>query len=377
MRICIFILFILSFTSAAGQNLSPRQYIDIYKEMAVREMKRTGIPASITLAQGILETESGNSDLVLRSNNHFGIKCKSNWLGASVFHNDDETGECFRKYNTAEESFRDHSDFLKNNKRYAFLFSLDITDYRGWATGLKKAGYATNPRYPEILISSIEKYNLTQYTLQGLPVYEPLDGRKGEVETQQTITIRPAEVIPGTEREISVAPAFKISVNGSSAIRAIKGTSLLAIAIENDIALSKLLEYNDLTTDGFLQNDQLIFLEKKNKEGNKDIHLVQEGEDLHHISQANGIQMEYLKQYNNITEQNILTTGEQVLLRPGAVKISFKEENGNRKIHTILKGENLYAVSKKYQVSVDEIKEWNKLLSEDLRIGQKIIILSK
>ena len=168
--ICIFFVC----TSVFAQQVSVERYIDAYKDIAIREMKRMGIPASITLAQGILETESGNSDLVKKSNNHFGIKCKSSWSGSSVSHDDDASGECFRKYNTAEESYRDHSNFLRGSDRYAFLFKLPVSDYKRWAHGLKKAGYATNPAYPDILIKNIEKYNLQQYTLIGVgevPVY--------------------------------------------------------------------------------------------------------------------------------------------------------------------------------------------------------------
>ena len=146
-----------------GQKISQDEYIAKYKNLAIAEMHRSGVPASITLAQGILETESGNSSLVLRSNNHFGIKCKSNWNGPSVSHDDDERDECFRAYGSAEESYRDHSDFLKNSPRYAFLFNYEPTNYKDWAFGLKQAGYATNPRYPDMLIKFIETNNLQQY----------------------------------------------------------------------------------------------------------------------------------------------------------------------------------------------------------------------
>src|SRR3954469_12506216 len=131
-----------------SQTLTVQQYVETYKDMAIREMKRMGIPAAITLAQGILETENGNSALVLKSNNHFGIKCKSSWSGGSVSHDDDANGECFRKYNSAEDSYRDHSNFLRGSDRYAFLFKLSPTDYKGWAYVLKKAGYATNLLIP-------------------------------------------------------------------------------------------------------------------------------------------------------------------------------------------------------------------------------------
>ena len=156
-KLGIAILFLSISFCAHAQRITAEQYIEQYKDIAISEMKRTGVPASITLAQGILETESGNGDLVKRSNNHFGIKCKNTWTGESVFHDDDANGECFRAYTNAEDSYRDHSDFLRSNKRYAFLFGFEATDYKNWARGLKKAGYATNPRYPDILIKNIEQ----------------------------------------------------------------------------------------------------------------------------------------------------------------------------------------------------------------------------
>ena len=158
-------LFILANYAYSQPEGVVQNYIDTYKELAVEEMQRTGVPAAIKLAQGIHETMAGTSNLVVRSNNHFGIKCKSNWTGPSVSHDDDARGECFRKYPSADQSYRDHSDFLKGSSRYASLFVLDPTDYTGWAYGLKKAGYATNPKYPAIIIRLIEQYQLQDYTL--------------------------------------------------------------------------------------------------------------------------------------------------------------------------------------------------------------------
>ncbi len=161
----------LLLTLVLGGNLSAqkpdqvRAYIETYKELAMQEMLRSGVPASITLAQGIYESTAGTSDLVLASNNHFGIKCNNTWTGESVKHDDDLRNECFRKYPCAEDSYRDHSDFLRYRPRYAFLFALDPTDYKGWANGLKKAGYATSPKYPQALIKLIEDYQLQDYTL--------------------------------------------------------------------------------------------------------------------------------------------------------------------------------------------------------------------
>ena len=150
------LLLLVTFTSKAQDAAIIEKYIETYREMAISEMQRTGIPASIKLAQGIHETMAGTSDLVKRSNNHFGIKCKSNWTGESVKHTDDAPNECFRKYDNPLDSYRDHSDFLKTRAHYAPLFKLDATDYEGWAYGLKKAGYATNPKYPQILIKLIK-----------------------------------------------------------------------------------------------------------------------------------------------------------------------------------------------------------------------------
>ncbi|MBL0232067.1 MAG: glucosaminidase domain-containing protein [Chitinophagaceae bacterium] len=140
-------------------------YISTYKELAIAEMQRTGVPASITLAQGIYESTAGTSELVLASNNHFGIKCKDTWTGESVRHDDDLRQECFRKYPSALDSYKDHSDFLRTGQRYAFLFKIDPIDYRSWAFGLKKAGYATSPKYPMSLIKLIEDYNLNEFTM--------------------------------------------------------------------------------------------------------------------------------------------------------------------------------------------------------------------
>jgi len=169
--ITIFLSIILLFVGTFSQAQTTDEvlaYIAKYRDIAIAEMQRTGVPASITLAQGIHETGAGTSDLVISSNNHFGIKCKSDWTGATVFHDDDARGECFRKYDDPSDSYKDHSDFLKNRPNYSSLFKLDELDYKSWSYGLKKAGYATNPKYPQILINLIEKYDLQDYSLMAL-----------------------------------------------------------------------------------------------------------------------------------------------------------------------------------------------------------------
>ena len=374
MRKTIVIILLVLFQNATAQNANVLKYIETYKELAISEMKRTGIPASITIAQGILETESGNSELVIKSNNHFGIKCKSTWTGETVYHNDDERGECFRKYNTAEDSYRDHSNFLRSSERYASLFNLNSDDYKGWAHGLKKAGYATNPRYPYILINSIEKYNLHQYTLLGNSGESVFD--KGEVKTakdqEQAITMNP-QVINSDGEESSLE---KTKYKSIEAVDVPAGTSLLAIATRFKIALSKLLEYNDLSQDGLLNKRQWIFLEKKLKEGEQDQIVTRRGQSLHDVAQENAIQMESLLKYNDIRYDETIPAKTMIALRPGIALQQMEErETPAKNFHEVLPREGLYAISKKYNVSVKDIKAWNNLANDQLRVGQQLIII--
>ena len=293
-----------------AQRISPDEYINTYREIAIAEMKRSGIPASVTLAQGILETECGNSDLVKKSNNHFGIKCKSTWTGESVKHTDDAPNECFRKYNNPADSYKDHSDYLKTSPRYATLFELDPSDYKGWAYGLKKAGYATNPKYPQIVISNIEKYNLQQY--DNLTVQDFDNIAINKIITAQ----KPVEqniVVDITAIENSIK--LKNKINGLKALMAPKGASLLVIASKANIDLGKLLEYNDLSTDGLLNDEQVIYLEKKLKQGNRDFYIALQKETLYDISQNNAVQLKNLLQFNNMNENQTVQKGTKIKLR--------------------------------------------------------------
>ena len=304
-----------------AQRISPDEYIHTYCSMAVAEMKRSGIPASVTLAQGILETECGNSELVKKSNNHFGIKCKSTWTGESVTHTDDAPNECFRKYNNPADSYKDHSDYLKTSPRYAALFQLAPSDYKGWAYGLKRAGYATNPQYPQIVISNIEKYNLQQYDnlteqdFDNLAVNKLLSAQKPVV---QNITVD----ITAIENSIKL----KNKINGLKALMAPKGTSLLVIASKANIDLGKLLEFNDLSTDGLINDEQVIYLEKKPKQGNRDFYIVLQIETLYDISQNNAIQLKYLLELNNMDENQTVQKGTKIKLRnTDATSLTFSK----------------------------------------------------
>jgi LysM repeat protein len=364
-----------------AQRMTVEEYVETYKDAAIAQMKRLGVPASIILAQGILETENGNSDLVKKSNNHFGIKCKSSWTGMSVTHTDDAPNECFRKYATAEESYKDHSDYLYNTPRYSSLFQLSSTDYKGWAYGLKRAGYATNPRYPEILINNIEKYNLQQYnslqdseSLSGIVVNKEVK----KLEIRQVPETTPVEVV--TQKETNVfKKVFSNRKNASNqyfnrlrAVMAFRGTSLLSIATENDVPLIKLLEFNDLIDDGLLKEDQWIYLEKKHKEGNRDIYIALQNETLYNISQNNAVQLSMLASYNQLSEKSRVKAGDKIKLRPG-VDVKLKPAAAV-KIHEVQVKEGLYSIAQKYNVTVDELIEWNQLSGTDLKIGQQLII---
>lgn len=368
MRKIIILLCVLLANDLFAQDLTPVEYIEKYKDLAIREMKRMGVPAAITLAQGILESESGNSELVKKSNNHFGIKCKSTWTAGGVAHDDDAKGECFRVYKTAEDSYRDHSNFLRNNQRYSNLFKLDIIDYKGWAYGLKKAGYATNPRYPEIVINNVVKYNLQQYTLGAAAEAPKFDVASFEDDKEDTNLKSNDEDQADNLSTLDLSNSI-VKINGSKCVLVNKGTSLLVIATKNNIPLSKLLEYNELAEDGVLPKDQYIFLQKKAKTGDKDFYVVQKGETLFDIAQKNGIQLQYLIDYNKINEGKPLTTGTKLLLKPIEKKVE-----SNKGLHTVAAKEGLYSIAKKYNITVEQIRQWNNLTSDSLRIGQQLKI---
>lgn len=341
----VLIFCIACVTSFCQDDSKVAEYISRYKELAIKEMQRTGVPASITLAQGILESQSGESDLAKRSNNHFGIKCKTDWTGEKVYHDDDERGECFRSYTNVEQSYIDHSDFLKNRPYYTFLFKLDPTDYEGWAKGLKKAGYATNPAYAQQLINLIQRFNLQEYTLIALhrskePQQEIFSYAKDEKTTAPAVTIAsdtadfnrkdssvavPVETkIPGPAATTVTAvlynaaayPGGPFTINSTKVILAREGTSLLALADEFGISYKKLLGFNELdeSTD-ILGYDQLVFLAKKPKKGNRDLHIVEKNETMEVIAQKEGVQLEALLAYNRIPKGRQPVTGEKIYMR--------------------------------------------------------------
>jgi len=308
-------------------------YIARYKDLAIAEMKRTGIPAAITLAQGIHETEAGTSDLVKRSNNHFGIKCKDNWNGESVFHDDDAKGECFRKYSAAEDSYRDHSDFLRTRSNYASLFQLDPTDYRAWACGLRKAGYATNPKYAQILIKLIEDYNLEDYTLIALGKLQQNDladrnpteektNQKDIIAVKNSDDTRIGDAKPDEKNRVTPAvaivktyPESEFKINETRVVFVKKGTSYLTVAQQYEIPLSRLFDFNDRQPGEVTADDQLVFIQRKRKVGEHEFHIVEPGETLNSISQEEAIRLASLLEYNNLSADMQPAVGETLYLR--------------------------------------------------------------
>ena len=314
-----------------------QDYINTYKELAISEEIRTGVPAAITLAQGLLETQAGQSDLVKASNNHFGIKCKSDWTGATVYHDDDAKGECFRSYNSAEESYRDHSDFLKTRPNYAFLFQLDPTDFEGWAKGLKKAGYATSNVYGQMLIKLIVNNHLQDYTLLAIQRQQngntqpqfaaaiATDNHQPEENylppaPAQPITVKAAQTT--IETPIALYPAGIFEINQTKVVFAPAGTSLFALASNYKIAYPKLLGFNDMQAKEILDKSGLIYLAKKQKKGTTPYHIVLAGETLHDIAQAEGVRLESLTEYNQVSENEVLETGSKIYLQPAATALS-------------------------------------------------------
>jgi LysM repeat protein len=295
---------------AGPGDQSPEQYIAKWKETAVKKMKEHGIPASITLAQGLLESRSGNSVLATEGNNHFGIKCTPDWTGGKVYHDDDKKNDCFRKYRNADQSFEDHSKFLER-PRYASLFELKSTDYKGWAHGLKKCGYATDPRYPSKLIELIERYQLDNLD-RGVDVsYASRDNgappatkpsRNHGRSDDNTVTIgnaRPVELFEGRIKFV----------------RARKGETVKDIADEIQQMPGLVANWNDMAKDGALEEGQVVFIQpKRNKSKAQESCIAEQGETLWGISQRYGVKLKKLAKYNGMGIADPVQPGRKLWL---------------------------------------------------------------
>lgn len=382
-----FFILLTTITGWTQNNKTTLSYIEQYKAIAMKEMKRTGVPASITLAQAIVESNSGESNLAKNHNNHFGIKCKSDWTGAKAYQDDDAKQECFRAYDAAEQSFKDHSNFLKNRPNYVGLFLLDPVDDTAWAYGLKKAGYATATDYPKKLLKIIDDYELAQYNFPELANEIETDSLTEVVDTPLTKTasdtvisqplvdsikalstdtiaktviqetkilnkpvgieqtnansyttplpikqlapasIAIADTVKSVKKEIpapeekpieSIAPIYnypegRFRINQVPVLLGKKDMSFVEIALQFNVPLYKLFEYNEIKEAILLDRDQLIFLAPKKKEGATSFHIVKYNTTLHEISQLEGVQLSQLKLYNPKLKEEV-KEGTQVLL---------------------------------------------------------------
>lgn len=322
--IITFILILLYSGCSYSQNSRIVQsYIEKYKSVALQHEREYGIPASITLAQGILESGAGTSSLTRASNNHFGIKAGNGWSGRVHLAWDDETVKSrFRCYNSPEESFRDHAKLLSTSKYYRNLFKINIYDYRGWAYGLKKAGYATSPTYAQALIGLIDHYKL--YTINGGAKLRP--GKTVIITTYKDV-VKPIfeeeDIIPDdeiTEEEASVAEAmnrYVAEINDIHCTIIQPGEDLAAISRKYDIAPYDLMNYNELATENQAKEGDIIFLDRKKKKytGSQDVYIAKGGESLHDISQLFGIQLKQLAKLNNLSEYILLDKGTRLYLK--------------------------------------------------------------
>ena len=419
----------LPFTWTAEELNDQEAYIERFKTIAMQEMERTGVPASIKLAQGILESDSGRSYLARTAKNHFGIKCGSNWNGDKVFREDDDyddrgrlTKSCFRQYRNADASYVAHSEFLRDPKksfRYGFLFRLDPTDYKSWARGLRKAGYATNPRYPELLMTLIERHDLHQYDVPGR--IDPVD-----------IEVPVAEAITGI-----------LNTNDVNYFVSDAPVSLQQVAREADLSVRRLLDYNEelVSENQTVEANERIYLQRKRNayRGGEKYHTVAPGEDLYDIAQMYGVRLSKLANRNRLGEQANPATGEKIKLRgwfkvktpprlereatsnpidrpaggparetddgfldmgepispntptprPAPRPVTEPEQpvvptppatpttSPNRPAavyHAVVSGDTLYGISRRYGVSVDEIKRLNALPGNTISVGQQLRI---
>lgn len=340
----LIIMFLMSVNCFAQKQQSKEtlDYIEKYKDIAMTEMVKNKIPASITLAQGILESGSGNSILTTKGNNHFGIKCHSDWKGRTMRMDDDAPKECFRVYDSAEESFRDHSNFLKRD-RYKALFDLKITDYQGWAKGLKKAGYATLPTYASVLIKLIENYDLQQYdemVMSGkfkvksqkskVKNDEPADNNK-QTSNKKNSAKKQKRLKKRAERQQLAVPTLHdcvvvgVTANkhyirenfGVKFIFTKENDSLDGLAKELGIKKYQLVKYNDLGNKTTFKEGEVLYVEPKRLravDGYK-YHVIKSGETLSHVSRLYAVRLKRLFKMNDLDENSVLQVGQVIRLR--------------------------------------------------------------
>jgi LysM repeat protein len=294
-------------TQQVFSQMTRGDYIKKYQVLAIEEMGRSGIPASIKMAQACLESGNGNSELSRKSNNHFGIKCKRHWRGGKVYYDDDAKDECFRKYKSVEDSYIDHSNFLMSNPRYAFLFQLAPDDYIGWAKGLKQAGYATARDYDKRLIRIIEENKL--HRLDYKEAFSPLEAYREQQKLNEGMSDK-MTINPFNAHEV-------VTINGLNAVIARKNDTYEIIAQELDMKPWEIYKFNDRGEGYKPQPREVVYIERKSRRAPKDqlTHTVAEGETMHYISQLYGIRLKPLYRRNRMDWGEQPKTGETINLR--------------------------------------------------------------
>lgn len=386
------LLGLFAFITLSADKLSVQeQYVRTYSKVAVSEMYRSGIPASITLAQGLLESGAGKSRLATEANNHFGIKCHNNWTGDRIYHDDDQKGECFRKYRNASDSFRDHSDFLRYKDRYKFLFDLEITDYKGWATGLKKAGYATDPAYSRKLIKIIEDYRLYEYDAQALESYANSgsgnggnsgSGSSGEVsggkDNGNVKAGKANGTVKGDRTNAKGGKADNGKVNsgkeknrghknGKSRGKDKTSTTVPTIPLSpRVIEEPKLIEKSQLEEFHFNLSRQLY-----SQNGVPFVYSI-EGETYASIAAMYNLFLREILSYNDLKESVPLNPGTVVYLQR-----KKKQAAKGLDKHVWEKGETLYGISQRYGIRLSNLMNMNGIKSEDELIEGDLINLRK
>lgn len=309
------------FEMAFSQKMTREEYIEKYAKLAVQEMQRTGIPASITLAQACLESNNGNSDLSVASNNHFGIKCHSSWQGKRIYHDDDAKGECFRVYDEVYDSYIDHSNFLRNGQRYAFLFEFDKNDFTSWAYGLKRAGYATNPEYPKLLIKIIEDFQLYKYDSMTPEMFKEKTQEEKAVEVVVKGDAPTSGIEPPTPWNNAPVATKKGRIiyknNGKKFILMQKDETFYTIARTFNIPMWKLYDYNDFKSGQEITDSMVVYIEPKAMCADKKYktHTISEGETFYTISQRYGMKANRLARLNKADVNNTLKVGSNIYVR--------------------------------------------------------------
>ena len=324
------ITLVITVQAQTKQKITREEYINIYKDIAISEMNRSGIPASITLAQGMLESDNGNSRLAINANNHFGIKCHG-WTGKEIYHDDDDNNECFRKYKSAKESYIDHTDFLMNGSRYVFLFYLDQTDYKGWAKGLEEAGYATNPSYAKDLIRIIEENELDIYDKP------QKKGKKKEAQEELAEVDKTAgdttEVMDQTGELAGITGAGVqqrkiLTRNRINYIIVKNGDTYVGLSQELKLMPFEIARYNEIERNAPLDTGQVLYIQPKRNQASVEFptHTVKERETMYQISQMYGIKLDVLYKKNLMEKGTEPAVGDVLLLRK-QIKLKAPEES--------------------------------------------------